>query len=386
MRAQNTDVSTVSGRELTHKPRALIFASEGFFPALKQNFREKFELLDLVNLRYPRIYSAFFLLRSFRFSKDAWYREWKRCLEHIPFSFKLKTKMQGRYLQKLNGEYDLCLFLGATSAPGESINKPLFLFTDSCRWLSSNNKFDELAHFRSKKERDEWLALEGDVYRRASRIFVGSNFVKSALVSAYSVEANRIVVVGFGAGVGFAQSNPSQKQFDSKSILYIGKGDFEKKGGLVLLKAFERVRGKRPDAILHIVGQDRVPPTEGVINHGYMSDRNRIVTLMNEAHVFVLPSLVDRFGITLVEAMATGTPCVCSDYGAMPEIIGDAGLVAPAGDDELLADALLKILSDASLAKTLGSRGRKRYEDIYNWNRIWKVMYAEMLQVLDEWK
>jgi glycosyltransferase involved in cell wall biosynthesis len=166
----------------------------------------------------------------------------------------------------------------------------------------------------------------------------------------------------------------------------IGKGDFEKKGGLVLLKAFERVRGKRPDAILHIVGQDRVPPTEGVINHGYMSDRNRIVTLMNEAHVFVLPSLVDRFGITLVEAMATGTPCVCSDYGAMPEIIGDAGLVAPAGDDELLADALLKILSDASLAKTLGSRGRKRYEDIYNWNRIWKVMYAEMLQVLDEWK
>src|SRR5262249_32945394 len=154
--------------------------------------------------------------------------------------------------------------------------------------------------------------------------------VKQALVKYYGIAPEKIVPIGFGAGIGFGEAY--EKTFDGRTILYIGKGDFEKKGGLVLLKAFEQVRREIPDATLHVVGQDTLRAIPGLINHGFTKDRQKIVDLMRSAHVFTLPSLVDRFGIVLVEAMAASTPCVSSDYGALPEVVGDAGLIVPCDD------------------------------------------------------
>jgi glycosyltransferase involved in cell wall biosynthesis len=108
-----------------------------------------------------------------------------------------------------------------------------------------------------------------------------------------------------------------------------------------------------PDAVLHIVGQDRLPTTAGVLNHGLVHDRQRIVSLMRSAHVFALPSLVDRNPISVLEAMAASTPCVTSDYAAIPEILGGAGIAVPCGDVDALTQALLSILGDRALAMRL---------------------------------
>jgi glycosyltransferase involved in cell wall biosynthesis len=301
-------------------------------------------------------------------------------MEKTGQSFTTHTRRAAALLEPLEGRYDVIIFFGAMYAPGTKIDKPLFLFTDSCRWLSSRNGYDSISHFANDRHRAEWLALEGGLYRKALRVFAGSEFVRAALVEQYKVAPERAVRSGFGAGLAFGE--PYEKAFDGRTILYIGKGDFEKKGGNLLMKAFEKVRLVVPQAELHIVGQDRLPKAEGVVNHGFVRDRNKLVELMRAAHVFALPSLVDRFGIALVEAMASSTPCVASDYGALPEIVGDAGLIAPCNDVDALAAALLRILQDADYARQLGERGRRRFEELYNWDSVWKTIEREIRTAL----
>ena len=84
------------------------------------------------------------------------------------------------------------------------------------------------------------------------------------------------------------------------------------------MQAFEHVRREIPDAQLHVVGQDRLPHAEGVVNHGFVRDRARILGLMRAAHVFALPSLVDRNPISLLEAMAAFSRAPCNAARCSP--------------------------------------------------------------------
>jgi glycosyltransferase involved in cell wall biosynthesis len=347
-----------------------------------ERFREEFEIVAVLDARVPALYSACWRLLSVRWPRHVWYRKWRYHVEKTPTVFRLRTRDAARQLEALRGKYDVVLFLGATFFPVVERDTPLFLFGDSCRWLSAHNKHDEISHFQHPRHEAEWYQLEGGVYRRAARVFVGSNFVRDALIARYGVAPERAVVSGFGAGGSYGGTY--DKEFDGKTILYIGKGDFEKKGGSLLMKAFEKVHRERPDARLHVVGQDRLPAQEGVVNHGFIRDRERLVHLMRSAHVFALPSLVDRNPISILEAMATSTPCVASDYGAIPELVGDAGLVAPCGDVDAIAAALLKLLRDRDLARALGERGRRRFEQTYNWHSVWSVISREMRAALQE--
>jgi glycosyltransferase involved in cell wall biosynthesis len=366
-----------------HKPRAVVFGGGiGMFPPLMERFREEFEIVSMPLAYMPLAYQWLLRLVSVRWPRTAWYRRWRYYVEKTPFAFRTVTKASGRLLAPIDGQYDVILYLGAMHHPGVPITKPLFLFTDSCRWLSSHNQWDDISHFRSPEEEATWLALEGEVYRSAARIFVGSHFVRDAIIDHYGIDPKHVIASGFGAGRIFAE--PYEKVFDGRTILYIGKGDFEKKGGHVLLSAFELVRRQRPDTVLHVVGQDRLPEVRNMINHGFVKDRETIVSLMRQAHVYTLPSLVDRNPITVLEAMASGTPCVTSDYGAMPEILGDAGRIAPCNDPEALARELITILDDPGLSKSLGENGRRRYQQLYNWDAVWRTVQSEMQAVLSQ--
>lgn len=345
-----------------------------------QRFQEEFDIVATLRPTLSTPYHLACLLLSIRWPRETWYRRWRHYLEKTPASFRALTRISQRQLRAWEGKYDVILFMGAMYAPAMQLETPLFVFTDSCRWLSARNPYDEISHFRNAAEEAAWLTLEREVYRSASRIFVGSDFVRRALIEHYGVAADKAVVSGFGAGIGFGA--PYEKVLDGRSILYIGKGDFEKKGGIVLMRAFEQVRREIPDAQLHVVGQDRLPEIPGVVNHGFVRDRQKIVGLMRAAHVFALPSLVDRNPITILEAMAASTPCVASNYGAMPDLVGDAGIIAPCNDVDALAAALISILRDQDLSRRLGAAGRRRFEEKYNWDSIWNVIRAEMRSAL----
>jgi glycosyltransferase involved in cell wall biosynthesis len=84
------------------------------------------------------------------------------------------------------------------------------------------------------------------------------------------------------------------------------------------------------------------------------------------AALFVFPSLFEGFGLPALEAMACGTPVVASSRAAIPEVVGDAGLLIDPEDVEALAMAMGRILRDRSLAEDLGRRGLERSRR-YSW-------------------
>lgn len=354
------------------KPRVVVFGvGMGIVSALMPHFKQEFDVVANIRPQMPRSKELLFLLLSARWPKSRWRRRWRYYVEKTPYAFKQTTLSAQRHLEELTGKYDFIITFGATHGLGRP-NKPYIVFADFCRRLSSLNKHDEISHFRTAEEESTWLSLEGDVYRGAAHVFTGSSYVRNAMITHYKVEPERVTAIGFGAGLSFGERY--EKHFDGRTILYVGKGDFEKKGGLILLEAFTLVRKTLPEARLHIVGQDRLPKIEGVVNEGILTNRQRLVDLMRSAHVLTLPSLTDRFGVVLIEAMAASTPCISSDYAAMPEVVGDAGLVVPCNDAPALATALATLLTNEDLSRRLGEIGRQRFETQYNWDVIWQTV------------
>ena len=365
------------------KLRAVVVSQGGGIdPPLVERFHEEFRVVEVINSTLPLAYRLFFLLTSFRLSRAQWRREWYRRREKIPLAFRAITRTNARRLAALRDQCDLVLYFGALHSTGLAIHRPLYIITDSTRALSSRNPYDVQCRFTSASQAARWMELEAEHYRQARRIFVGSQFVRNSLIQDYGIAPEKVIATGFGGGLMHAERYT--KHFDGRTILFIGKGDFEKKGGLVLLEALSRVRREIPEAVLHVVGPRSIPITPGAVSHGFVTDRAVLRDLMQEAHVFVLPSFVDRNPLTLLEAMAAATPCIATDYGAMPEIVGDAGLVVARGDVGGLAHALLTILRDAELASELGRRGRRRFEERYNWDMIWPIMRREILTSLGE--
>jgi glycosyltransferase involved in cell wall biosynthesis len=86
---------------------------------------------------------------------------------------------------------------------------------------------------------------------------------------------------------------------------------------------------------------------------------------MRELDALVLPSRTtsvwkEQFGRVIVEAMACQTPVIGSDSGAIPEVIGDAGLIFPEGDAHALGNCLRRLIESPDLRRELGERGHAR--------------------------
>lgn len=99
------------------------------------------------------------------------------------------------------------------------------------------------------------------------------------------------------------------------------------------------------------------------------------------ADVFVFPSFYEGFGVPLIEAMACGTPVVCSDWELFHEVCGDAAVFADPRRPEALADAVARVLSDLALAEELRQRGLERAK-MFTWRRTAEEtlrIYKELL-------
>jgi glycosyltransferase involved in cell wall biosynthesis len=96
-----------------------------------------------------------------------------------------------------------------------------------------------------------------------------------------------------------------------------------------------------------------------------------VVRLVGDADVLVNPSYSESFGMSLVEALACGTPVVATRVGGMPEIVrDDAGILVERSDPAGLVDALVRMLDDVDLRRRCGEAGRRRVESTFAWTSI----------------
>jgi glycosyltransferase involved in cell wall biosynthesis len=147
-------------------------------------------------------------------------------------------------------------------------------------------------------------------------------------------------------------------------VLFVGTVE-PRKGVEVLLAAHAALRRQgHPDLKLVVAGPPgwgETPPLDGpgVVAPGRI-DEATLDALYRGASALAVPSLSEGFGLPALEAMARGCPVVASKAGALPEVVGDAGMLVPPGDSDSLASALDGILTDDSVATSLGAAGHLR--------------------------
>jgi glycosyltransferase involved in cell wall biosynthesis len=110
---------------------------------------------------------------------------------------------------------------------------------------------------------------------------------------------------------------------------------------------------------LGVAGRVRFP--------GWLADAE-LERLYALSQLFVLPSLIEGFGIPVLEAMAHGVPVACSNVSALPEVAGDAALLFDPERQEEVTGAIRRLLDDRALAERLVARGHKRVAS-FSWKR-----------------
>lgn len=209
-----------------------------------------------------------------------------------------------------------------------------------------------------------------EIFHAARLIVPWSSWVKGSLVRDYGVPEEKVVVVHPGVDVERWAPPPAgtreallEASNGLPRVLFVG-GDFERKGGQLLLEWFAaRGQGR---CELHIV--TRTPPTVSAALHGLHVHTNleandpRLMQLYRESHMFVLPTQADCFGIASIEAMATGLPVITTSVGGVPEILedGEQGFLIPPNDGAALAARVDYLLGDRFVRRLMGERARTR--------------------------
>jgi len=104
--------------------------------------------------------------------------------------------------------------------------------------------------------------------------------------------------------------------------------------------------------------------------------------LYREATCFVLPSLIEGFGLPVLEAMARDLPVACSTRPSLPEVVGDAALLFEPEDQTAVSAALRRVLTDEELRSELIARGRERVR-LFTWERTAEATLASYRRAVE---
>lgn len=199
-------------------------------------------------------------------------------------------------------------------------------------------------------------------FKAARKIVTWSEWTKRSLVDHYSVAPEKVTVIPPGIDTEkWKLPEPDQDPSRPIHLLFVG-GDFERKGGMLLLEAFANVV-KSTNVHLHIVTKtegvgDGMPGVSVYRNVGPNSDK--LLELFTLADIFVFPTLADCLPLAVLEALAAGRPIITTDVGALPEAVthGETGLVVPVHNPAALADAIRTLATNSELRIKMGHRAR----------------------------
>jgi glycosyltransferase involved in cell wall biosynthesis len=219
--------------------------------------------------------------------------------------------------------------------------------------------------------------FQRQVYTESTGVFTMGKYVRDSLVSDYGVQPERAVAVGAGPNIVLGQRS---RVVGSQQILYVGS-NWARKGGPTLLEAFRRVRHKHPGATLNLIGPSPVIKEAGVNAIGRVPF-DQLHRYYTQTRFLALPTTLEAFGNTFVEALHFGVPIVATRIGAIPEMVHDGinGYTVQPGNVEALANALDRLLESDELAARFGEASY-RLAPNFTWARTTSLMCDSMLRL-----
>jgi glycosyltransferase involved in cell wall biosynthesis len=209
--------------------------------------------------------------------------------------------------------------------------------------------------------------------RGAARVLAGSRATARELRAAVP-ELGDVRVLYPGLDPVFSPGEGAEGRY----VLHLGSADPRDNLDGVL-DAFEVARARAPRPIrLVVAGSVEPREREGVEFAGRVSDEE-LLRLYRGAAAYLDATLYEGFGYQPLEAMACGAPVVASTASSIPEVVGEAGLLADPRDPHELGEALARVLEEPGLADRLRARGLEQARRF-----TWERTARELADVLDE--
>jgi glycosyltransferase involved in cell wall biosynthesis len=254
-------------------------------------------------------------------------------------------------------------------------------------------------HFPDYPRRKRMMANRLLLQRRDRVVGVGEA-VRQAVIQNEGIPACRVGVIYNGIDLDRFQTERTERDAVRRelglapgdlAVLQVARLDYLKDHATAV-RTIQRVVAQLSSARLILVGQG---PEQQAIrtlvnqlglsrNVLFLGLRTDIPRLLRAADLFLLTSISEGIPLTLIEAMAVRLPVVSTDVGGTGEVVAaeETGLLAPAGDDDALARAVLRLAGDATLRRNMGQRGQERARRLFSEVQMhgqYVELYREML-------
>jgi glycosyltransferase involved in cell wall biosynthesis len=251
---------------------------------------------------------------------------------------------------------------------------------------------------RSRKARlyplYRWVMKQ--IGQRSDAIIADSRASRSDVITHLRIRPRdeaRVTAVYCGVSSRFQPGHaPDSDPSRPRTVLYVGRMD-PYKNVPTLIRAFHALRDLCPFPVRLVIAgsRDARYPEAPALCHelglddhvtwtGYVSD-DELIRLYQTADVLAHPSRYEGFGLQVAEAMACGTPVVCSGAGSLAEVAGDATILADPDDTDGFTDGLKQILTDPTLADAYRRKGIRQAAN-FTWERTARETLAIYNQTL----
>ena len=220
-----------------------------------------------------------------------------------------------------------------------------------------------------------FIGMQVRVARCLNRLITVSNCARTDISRSFGIPIENLAVVPNGVRTDQFHPLPGIPRENGR-IIVTNSADMPLKGMSYLLKALAHLSRTRTVRLV-VIGTlkekgtvNRLIRSLGIWDRVAFTGRIDPLAFAQEyakACVAVVPSLYEGFGLPAAEAMACGVPVVSTTGGALPEVVGDTGILVPPANTHALVDAISSILDHPEAAARMGEAGRQRAQRLFTW-------------------
>ncbi|MBL7062075.1 MAG: glycosyltransferase family 4 protein [Dehalococcoidia bacterium] len=218
------------------------------------------------------------------------------------------------------------------------------------------------------------------IAKKLSHFITGSQNSYRHIIDIFKLPKDSLRVIYDGVDSSVFTQVPEVGRSENR-LLVINSGDTPLKGLKYLLEAVAALRSERKIELMIVGKPMKNGYTQGLadclgigdcVTHAGQIDTAELVRQYSMATMVVVPSVYEGFGLPAAEAMCCSTPVISTTAGALPEIVGDAGILVPPADTGALVEAIAGLLDNPDRRRRLAEMGHRRAVQMFNWKNTAK--------------